>query len=92
MTAPTDTNRRRADPAPGQARLAARALSALVLANARYWSSVAGQARAQLRHWQRRAQAIEDPRLRALALAKLREEGFNAQAAAVLATLAPRAH
>jgi tetraprenyl-beta-curcumene synthase len=73
-------------------RPATRALAGLALANARYWSSTAGQARAQLRHWRARAAAIEDPALRAPALAKLRDEGFNAQAAAVLATIAPRAH
>jgi tetraprenyl-beta-curcumene synthase len=65
-------------------------LAALALANARYWSSTAGAARAQLRHWRERAERIDDPAMRALALAKLRDEGFNAQAAAVLATVAPR--
>ncbi len=49
-------------------------------------------ARRQLHRWRRRAQAIDDPVLRALALAKLNDEGFNAEAAAVLATLAPREH
>ena len=71
-------------------RLTAQAGMALLLVNARYWSSVAPMARRQLRHWRRRAQAIDDPVLRALALAKLNEEGFNAEAAAMLATLAPR--
>lgn len=73
-------------------RLAARAGIALLLVNARYWWSVAPLARDQLARWRRRASAIEDPALRALALAKLDEEGFNAEAAATLATLAPRAH
>lgn len=73
-------------------RLAARAGIALLLVNVRHWSSVAPQARGQLARWRRRAQTIEDPQLRALALAKLAEEGFNAEAAATLATLAPRAH
>lgn len=73
-------------------RLAAWAAVALALANARYWSRVAPLVRRQLRRWQRRAQAIEDPAMRALALAKLREEGFNAEVAATLATLAPRAY
>jgi tetraprenyl-beta-curcumene synthase len=71
---------------------AARAFAALALANLRYWSGLAGLARAQVRHWQTQAHAIEQPELRELALAKLREESFNAQAAAVLATVAPRAH
>lgn len=44
-----------------------------------------------MRHWEARAQAIEDPELRALALEKLRTEGFNAEAAAMAATIAPRA-
>lgn len=73
-------------------RLAARAGIALLLVNARHWTSVAPLARGQLARWRRRAQAIEDPVLRALALAKLEQEGFNAEAAATLATLAPRAH
>ncbi len=68
------------------------ALVALAFANARYWLTVAGQVRRQLRHWERRAQAIEDPELRVLALSKLAAEGFNAEAAAVAATLAPRAN
>lgn len=73
-------------------RLAGQALVALVAANARYWSSVTPIVRAQLRHWRQRASAIEDPGLRELALAKLRHEAFNAEVAAVAATLAPRPH
>lgn len=73
-------------------RLAARAGLALVLVNARYWLGVAPLVRQQLRCWRQRAEAIDDPRLRALALAKLDDEGFNAEAAAMLATLVPRAH
>jgi tetraprenyl-beta-curcumene synthase len=65
---------------------------ALILANVRYWTSVAPLVRAQLRHWERRARTIGDPALRALALQNLREEGYTAEAAAMLATLAPRAH
>lgn len=83
---------RSAAPPPAPPPQAARAFGALALANLRYWSGLAGLARAQLAHWQAQAQAIEQPALRELALAKLREESFNAQAAAVLATLAPRAH
>ncbi len=63
---------------------------ALAVANARYWTGVAPLARAQLRHWERRAGEIEDPALRAIALAKLQTERFNAEVAATLATLAPR--
>jgi tetraprenyl-beta-curcumene synthase len=76
----------------GDRRLVARAGLALVVANVRYWSTVAPVVRGQLRRWESRARAIEDPELRALALAKLRGEGFHAQAAAMCATLAPRAH
>jgi tetraprenyl-beta-curcumene synthase len=72
--------------------LTARAGFALALANARYWTTVAPITRAQLRHWEQRAQAIPDPVLKALALEKLREEHFNAEVASTLATLAPRAH
>lgn len=71
---------------------ARQALGALIAANARYWSSVTPIVRRQLRHWRRRANMIEDPQLRALALAKLRHEAFNAEVAAVAATLAPRPH
>jgi len=73
-------------------RLAARATLALALAGVRYWSTVAPVVRVQLEHWRRRAAAIPDARLRALALSKLEEERFNAEAGAMLATLAPRAH
>lgn len=73
-------------------RLALRAGVTLVLINARYWSNVAPLARQQMRRWRDRALAIDDPLLRTLALAKLDEEGFNAEAAAMLATLAPRRH
>jgi tetraprenyl-beta-curcumene synthase len=79
-------------PALGDRRLVARAGLALVLANARYWTSVAPVVRARLRYWERRARAIEDSGLRELALEKLHGEGFHAEAAAILATLAPKAH
>jgi hypothetical protein len=52
---------------------------------------MAAQVRSEMRHWEARARAIEDPELRALALGKLRTEGFNAEAAAMAATIAPRA-
>jgi len=73
-------------------RLLARAGLALVLANARYWTTVAPEVRAQLARWRTRAGKIEDPRLRALALHTLQEEGFAAEVAATLATLTPRRH
>jgi tetraprenyl-beta-curcumene synthase len=63
---------------------------ALAATNARYWTGVAPLVRAQLERWERRALTIPDPALRTLALTKLRTEGFNAEVAATLATLAPR--
>lgn len=62
---------------------------ALVRANARFWPTVFPEVRRELREWDRRAQAIPDPTLRALALAKLRHERFNTEVAATLATLVP---
>ena len=76
----------------GDRRLVARAGLALLIANVRYWSTVAPVVRNELRRWELRARAIEDSELRALALEKLRDESFHAEAAAMLATLAPRAH
>jgi tetraprenyl-beta-curcumene synthase len=76
----------------GSRRLLARAGLALLLANARYWTSVAWIVRGELKRWKLYAQAIEDPELRTLALAKLHGEAFHAEAAAMLATGAPRAH
>lgn len=73
-------------------RLAAGAGTALVLANMRYWTVIAPLVRAQLDTWEERAGGIDDPTLQALALDKLRDERFNAEVAATLATLAPRAH
>jgi len=70
----------------------ARAGIALVIANARYWPTVAPVVRAQLHRWERHARAIGDPELQAIALQKLHEERFNAEVAATLATLAPHPH
>jgi tetraprenyl-beta-curcumene synthase len=78
-------------PATARLRLAIDAYAALALANARYWMTVAPVVRAELARWESVAQRIPDPELQALALGKLREEGFNAQVAAILATVAPRA-
>lgn len=64
-------------------------LRALLLANARYWSTVAPTVRAELARWQGPAAEIDDARLRDLARAKLADERFNAEVAATLATLAP---
>jgi tetraprenyl-beta-curcumene synthase len=71
-------------------RLLARAGLALVLANARYWTSVAPEVRAQLARWRARAIKIEHPELRELARHTLQDEGFAAEVAATLATLTPR--
>ncbi len=72
--------------------LLARAGFALVLANVRYWTTVAPEVRAQLARWRARAVKIEDLELRGLALRTLEQEGFAAEVAATLATLAPRRH
>ena len=65
-------------------------LMALALANARFWPTVAPHASRELRAWHPSALQIPDPELRKLALTKQRDEHFNAQVAATLATLAPR--
>jgi hypothetical protein len=65
---------------------------ALVLANARYWTTVAPKVRGELGRWGARAGRIEDPGLQAIAVRALREEGFAAEVAATLATLTPRRH
>jgi tetraprenyl-beta-curcumene synthase len=75
----------------GERWLLPRAGLALMLANARYWSTVAPVVRVELGLWQERARAIPDRALRELALGKLDGERFNAEAGAMLATLAPRA-
>jgi tetraprenyl-beta-curcumene synthase len=73
-------------------RVLARAGLALVLANARYWTTVAPEVRGQLARWRTRAGRIEEPQLRTLALHTLQAEGFAAEVAATLATLTPRQH
>ncbi len=70
-------------------RLLARASLALVRANVRYWLTVAPVVRSQLARWERLARQIPDRELRALALEKLHGEGFNAQVAAMVTTVAP---
>ena len=66
-------------------------MRALAVANARFWPTVAPEVHRQLHRWQKPAQEIGEPALRALALAKLKDEPFNAEVASTLATLAPRA-
>jgi tetraprenyl-beta-curcumene synthase len=77
-------------PVLGDRPLMMRVSVALLIANARYWGMVAPLVNTQLVHWTQRAEDIPDPALREVALANLCEEGFNAQATATLATLAPR--
>jgi hypothetical protein len=72
--------------------LTARMSLALVLANVRYWWSVAPLVRAELERWKHQAEKISDPTLQAVAIENLHDEGFNAQATATLATLAPAVH
>jgi hypothetical protein len=60
------------------------------VANGRFWRTVAPVARVELAGWRQVAGAIGDEQLRALALAKLADEAFNAEVAATLATIAPR--
>lgn len=64
-------------------------LGALLLANGRFWPTVAPLVRSELAGWERRARQIHDRALRDLALTKLRDEAFNAEVAATLATLSP---
>lgn len=66
--------------------------AALLVANVRYWRSVAPLVRRELRRWSVRASTIADPHLRELAIGKLQVEHFNAEVAATLATLAPPEH
>ena len=70
----------------GNRGLVARAGIALVVANIRFWPTVAPLVSAQLKRWERRARVIDDPVLKKLALQKLRDERFNAEVAATLAT------
>jgi hypothetical protein len=70
-------------------RIAVRAAGMLLLANARYWVTVAPLVRAQLRRWERYARAIPDRDSRRLAIEKLQRERFNAEVAATFATFVP---
>ena len=71
---------------PGR-RVRAPTTVALVRANARFWPAVLPDVRRELRRWDLHAQAIPSDALRAQALAKLRDERFNTEVAATLATL-----
>jgi tetraprenyl-beta-curcumene synthase len=73
-------------------KLIVRTAIALLVANARYWPTVAPAVRSQLHRWEQRARKISDPALKALALQKLHEEGFNAEVAATLAVTSPSAY
>ncbi len=55
-----------------------------------YWLSIYPQVRRELSQWERHAQFIPDPVLRAQALHKLTAERLNPEAAAFFAVLAPR--
>ncbi len=74
----------------GARREAAGALAALARANLRFWPTVAPVVRHELGRWEGDAAGIGDGALRELARAKLREERFNAEVAATLATLVSR--
>ncbi len=76
----------------GNRRLLAQAHTALLVANIRYWPTIAPLIRAQIERYQQLASTIRDPILQAIALDKLDDQHFHAQVAATLATLAPKAH
>ena len=61
-----------------------------MVANFRYWPTVAPVVRSELAQWQAPAASIDDRELRSLAISKQQDERFNAEVAATLATLAPR--
>ncbi len=71
-------------------RLTLQGVLELLRVNVRYWVTVAPVVRRELARWQLRAEAIPTPAMRAIALQKLDQERFNAEAAGMLATLAPR--
>lgn len=59
---------------------------------AQYYALIVPRARRELRRWELRARCIPDPHLRTQAVATLREEMANAEAATVFATTAPRSY
>jgi len=70
-------------------RLLARAGLALVLANARYWTTVAPEVRAQLARWRTAAGKIEDPSYARSRCTRCRRRAFAAEVAATLAHAHP---
>ncbi len=56
----------------------------------RYWLGVHPQVRHEIRHWQRRARSIANPRLRQVALENIYAERTNLEGAAAFAAFAPR--
>jgi tetraprenyl-beta-curcumene synthase len=64
-------------------------LATLLRVAVAYWLAIRPQVRRELARWDRLAQAIPDPLLRAQALAKLDGERLNPEAAALFAVLAP---
>lgn len=66
-----------------------RPVMALLVANLRYWRTVAPVVHGELTHWRRTAAGVPEPGLRRAALDKLGRERFNVEVAATLATLAP---
>ncbi|HXM87639.1 MAG TPA: DUF2600 family protein [Solirubrobacteraceae bacterium] len=90
MRRPSSDSRNERSTVFADRRVLARAAWALITANARYWTTVAPGVRGELARWRARATRIEEPGLRKLALANLLDEGFAAEVAATLATLAPR--
>jgi len=68
----------------------AREAAALPRVAARFWGRVLPLVRAELRAWERAAEAIPDPELREQGLATLRSERLSAAGAALFATTVPR--
>jgi tetraprenyl-beta-curcumene synthase len=68
----------------------ARELAALLSVAARFWGHVMPTVRAELRTWERAAETIPHPQLRAHALATLASERLSAAGAALFATTLPR--
>jgi tetraprenyl-beta-curcumene synthase len=69
-----------------------RATLALLCAHGRYWTRVAPRVRRRIREWEARAAEIPNAQLSVLARQKIREERFNVEVAAMIATIAPSQH
>lgn len=74
------------------ASLTSRTAVALLVANTRYWTTVAPTVNEQLKRWERSARSIPDSELRTVAITKLHGESFNAEGTTTLATLASRTY